>query len=131
LASYCRPAGAETITGNIKLPRWGFIVWTFAAFGEEIAYRGYLLTVQPKSAGRRRQLIGLIVLISVLFGYGHYYKGPPAFWTLELRIGSGGGLYVSGPKLWASILLMVYRYVCSYCALLRMGIVISGENLDF
>jgi membrane protease YdiL (CAAX protease family) len=39
------PELANEITGNAKLALLALlIVWTFAAFGEEIAYRGYLLT---------------------------------------------------------------------------------------
>jgi membrane protease YdiL (CAAX protease family) len=39
------PALANEIAGNIKMAVLGLLlVWTFAAFGEEIAYRGYLLT---------------------------------------------------------------------------------------
>src|SRR2546426_1559650 len=37
------PAMAEHITGNIKVALLALgLVWTFAAFGEEISYRGYL-----------------------------------------------------------------------------------------
>ena len=36
------PAGAEAISGSIEdALRWLLIVWTFAACGEEIGYRGY------------------------------------------------------------------------------------------
>jgi hypothetical protein len=36
---------ANEITGNVNIALIAFLlVWTFAAFGEEIAYRGYLLT---------------------------------------------------------------------------------------
>ncbi|MGE5214096.1 MAG: type II CAAX prenyl endopeptidase Rce1 family protein [Nitrospirota bacterium] len=39
------PALANQITGNMTIALLGvLLVWTFAAFGEEIAYRGYLLT---------------------------------------------------------------------------------------
>src|SRR6266545_3184878 len=39
------PALANEITGNVKMAFVALLlVWTFAAFGEEIAYRGYLLT---------------------------------------------------------------------------------------
>ena len=39
------PAIASEIPGNIKMALLTLLlVWTFAAFGEEIAYRGYLLT---------------------------------------------------------------------------------------
>jgi uncharacterized protein len=40
------PALANEITGNIKVALFALLlVWTFAVFGEEIAYRGYLLTL--------------------------------------------------------------------------------------
>src|SRR5262249_54793031 len=71
------PALANEITGNVKIALLALlVVWTFAAFGEEIAYRGYLLT-RAADIGRRSiasYWIG-IVLVSILFGYGHYYKG--------------------------------------------------------
>src|SRR5512135_3670022 len=39
------PGGSEEITGHLIVAlQWLVVVWTFAAFGEEIAYRGYLLT---------------------------------------------------------------------------------------
>jgi hypothetical protein len=39
------PSGIDAITGNVSVAlRWLLVVWTFAAFGEEISYRGYLLT---------------------------------------------------------------------------------------
>ena len=54
------PAGAERITGDIKLALLGLlIVWTFAAFGEEIAYRGYLLTRMAEIGKGTRAAYGL------------------------------------------------------------------------
>ena len=42
------PELANEIAGNVKVALLALLlVWTFAAFGEEIAYRGYLLTRQP------------------------------------------------------------------------------------
>ena len=39
------PELANEITGNVKIALFALlIVWTFAAFGQEVAYRGYLLT---------------------------------------------------------------------------------------
>ena len=39
------PALANEISGNAKMALLALLlVWTFAAFGEELAYRGYLLT---------------------------------------------------------------------------------------
>jgi membrane protease YdiL (CAAX protease family) len=82
------------------------IVWTFAAFGEEIAYRGYLLT-RAAEIGRQTTAaywVG-IVLISVLFGYGHYYKGPAGI--LDSGVAGlvlGAAYMLAGRNLWASIL---------------------------
>jgi membrane protease YdiL (CAAX protease family) len=101
------PAEAETITGNIKLALIGLlIVWTFAAFGEEIAYRGYLLT-RAAEIGRQTTAaywVG-IVLISVLFGYGHYYKGPAGILDSGgAGLVLGAAYMLAGRNLWASIL---------------------------
>ena len=101
------PAEAETVTGNIKLALLGLlIVWAFAAFGEEIAYRGYLLT---RAAEIGKQTTGAywvgIVFISVLFGYGHYYKGPAGI--LDSGVAGlvlGAAYMLAGRNLWASIL---------------------------
>jgi uncharacterized protein len=71
------PELANEIAGNFKVALLALLlVWTFAAFGEEIAYRGYLLT-RAADIGKRSTMaywVG-IVLVSILFGYGHYYKG--------------------------------------------------------
>src|ERR1700735_2793375 len=50
------------------------VVWTFAAFGEEMGYRGYLMT-RAADVGNRSKLAYAVALLasSVLFGYGHYY----------------------------------------------------------
>jgi membrane protease YdiL (CAAX protease family) len=72
------PSGMNEITGHWKTAlEWLGIVWTFAAFGEEISYRGYLLRRAADVGGRSKAAWWAGVLVSaVLFGYGHYYKGP-------------------------------------------------------
>ena len=101
------PAGVEEITGNIKYALLVLVfVWVFAAFGEEIAYRGYLLT-RAAEVGRRTTpayWVG-VVLVAVLFGIGHFYKGPSGiidsgFSGLVL----GAAYLLSGRILWTSIL---------------------------
>ena len=66
------PALANEITANVKMALLALLlVWTFAAFSEEIAYRGYLLT-RAVDIGRRSVAgywIG-IVLVSILFFTG-------------------------------------------------------------
>jgi membrane protease YdiL (CAAX protease family) len=101
------PAGTSEITGNIKFALLALLlVWSFAAFGEEIAYRGYLLTRAADLGKRTTAAYWLgIILVSVLFGYGHYYKGPIGI--LDSGIAGlilGAAYVVSGRNLWASIL---------------------------
>ena len=85
---------------------WLGIVWTFAAFGEEMSYRGYLLTRAADLGGRSGVAYWAAVLVvSVLFGFGHFYKGPTGvvdsgFAGLVL----GAAYLVSRRNLWACIL---------------------------
>jgi len=100
------PALANEITGNIKMALVALLlVWTFAAFGEEIAYRGYLLT---RAADIGRRSVGAywmgIVLVSILFGYGHYYKGASG--VIDSGVAGlilGTAYMLAGRNLWASI----------------------------
>jgi uncharacterized protein len=101
------PELANEITGNIKMALVALLlVWTFAAFGEEIAYRGYLLT-RAADIGRRSAAaysIG-IMLVSILFGYGHYYKGASG--VIDSGVAGlilGTAYMLAGRNLWASIL---------------------------
>jgi len=101
------PELANEIAGNAKVAAVALlIVWTFAAFGEEIAYRGYLLT-RAADIGRKSTTaywLG-IVLVSILFGYGHYYKGPSGI--IDSGIAGlilGTAYMVAGRNLWACIL---------------------------
>jgi membrane protease YdiL (CAAX protease family) len=82
------------------------IIWTFAAFGEELGYRGYLLT-RIADLGNRSTLAYVIamVCVAVLFGFGHYYKGPAGVLDSTYSGLVLGTLFlVSGRNLWAPIL---------------------------
>jgi membrane protease YdiL (CAAX protease family) len=101
------PALANEIAGNLKMALFALLlVWTFAAFGEEIAYRGYLLTRAADIGGRSTMAYWLgIVLVSILFGYGHYYKGPSGI--IDSGIAGlilGAAYMVAGRNLWACVL---------------------------
>lgn len=101
------PAMADKLTGNIKLALFYLgLAWTWAAFGEEIGYRGYLLT-RGAEVGRRSTVAYLVAMLlaSVLFGFGHYYKGPAGvvdstFSGLIL----GTAFLLTGRNLWTCIL---------------------------
>jgi len=101
------PAAASEIVGNLRtallyLP----VVWIFAAFGEEIGYRGYLLNRAADCAGRSKTAWWVaVVLVSVLFGYGHYYKGPAGIVDSGVAgLILGAAYLLSGRNLWTTIL---------------------------
>src|SRR3984893_12071616 len=101
------PVGASEIAGNLKVAALALlIVWTFAAFGEEIAYRGYLLTRGSDVGARSGAAHWIaIVLVSILFGYGHYYKGPSGIIDSGVAGLILGSAYLLGGKnLWICVL---------------------------
>lgn len=101
------PEGIETITGSVGTAlQWLGLVWTWAAFGEEIAYRGYLVT-RAADVGARSPAAywASVVLVAVLFGIGHYYKGPSGM--IDSGVAGlilGAAFLLSGRNLWAAIL---------------------------
>jgi membrane protease YdiL (CAAX protease family) len=101
------PEGTDTITGNIRNALIALVVvWGFAAFGEEIGYRGYLLNRAADVGGRRAGAFWVgVLLVSVLFGYGHYYKGPAGI--IDSGVAGlilGAAYLAAGRNLWACIL---------------------------
>ena len=101
------PAGADAITANIKAALVALLlVWTFAAFGEEIAYRGYLLARAADVGGRSATAYWIgVVVVSVLFGYGHFYKGPAGIIDSGMAgLILGSAYMLSGRNLWTCIL---------------------------
>src|SRR5579872_775480 len=101
------PRGMNEITGHITVAlEWLGIVWTFAAFGEEIGYRGYLINRAAEAGARSiaAYWVGM-VLVSVLFGYGHFYKGPAGIVDSGMAgMVLGAAYLLSGRNLWACIL---------------------------
>jgi membrane protease YdiL (CAAX protease family) len=101
------PSGFEEITGHwLAALRWLLIIWTFAAFGEEISYRGYLVTRAADVGARSKTAYWIAVLmVSVLFGYGHYYKGPSGIVDSGMAgLVLGTAYLLSGRNLWVCIL---------------------------
>ena len=101
------PQSANEIAGNLRIALLALlIVWTFAAFGEEIAYRGYLLTRAADIGSRSTTAYWLgIGLVSILFGYGHYYKGSSGI--IDSGIAGlilGAAYMIAGRNLWACVL---------------------------
>ncbi|HET7746591.1 MAG TPA: CPBP family intramembrane glutamic endopeptidase [Vicinamibacteria bacterium] len=101
------PAGTEAIAGSLKTALlYLLLVWTFAAFGEEIAYRGYLVSRAADVGGRSTAAWwAAVVVVAVLFGYGHYYKGPAGI--LDSGVAGlilGAAYLMCGRNLWVSVL---------------------------
>jgi len=101
------PEGANEIAGNaVNALLAMLLVWTFAAFGEEIVYRGYLLQRGAQALGAGTAAFWIAAVASaVLFGYGHYYKGM----TGVLDSGVAGlilaaAYLLSGRNLWTCVL---------------------------
>ena len=101
------PAGEEKIAGHLGTALIALaLIWTFAAFGEEISYRGYL-TLRAADIGKRSATSFWVatILVSVLFGYGHYYKGPSGI--LDSAVAGlilGSAYLLAGCNLWAAVL---------------------------
>jgi membrane protease YdiL (CAAX protease family) len=101
------PSGTAQIMGHWMVAlRWLLVVWTFAAFGEEIGYRGYLVT-RAADVGNRSTFSywAGVVVVSILFGYGHYYKGPSGIVDSGMAgVVLGAAYILSKRNLWVCIL---------------------------
>jgi hypothetical protein len=86
--------------------QWLGIVWTFAAFGEEISYRGYLTKrAADVLGGGQAAWWGATLLAAVMFGLGHWYKGPAG--VIDSGVAGlilGAAYLLSGRCLWTTIL---------------------------
>lgn len=101
------PEGINEIAGSPGTALlWLLVVWTFAAFGEEIAYRGYLLGRTAEALGRSPAAYAVAaVASSVLFGYGHFYKGPAGILDSGLAgLVLAGAYFLARRNLWAAVL---------------------------
>ena len=101
------PSMVNEIAGNLgKFLLYIPIIWGFAAFGEEIAYRGYLLNRTAHAGGASSAAFWVAVIVSsVLFGYGHYYKGPAGMVDSGMAgVILGSAYLLSGRNLWVTIL---------------------------
>ena len=97
----------EPLVGNVKWLLLGLgAVWTLAAFGEEMVYRGYVLNraADLGSGNPAAWAVGL-VSVSLLFGLGHLYQGGTGVVDTTVTGLALGGLYLaSGRNLWLPIL---------------------------
>jgi membrane protease YdiL (CAAX protease family) len=95
------------LVGNLKLALLYFaVVWTWAAFGEELTYRGYVLNRAADLGGRTSAawVVGLL-LVTALFGFGHSYQGLAGVLDTGIHGLLLGVLYLAaGRNLWPCII---------------------------
>lgn len=100
----------EQIRGNPGALAGGLlIVWTVAAFGEEMVFRGFLLNaireLLPERAGQQMRWILALVISSVVFGFAHTYQGVTGIViTGTMGLGFGTVYLLKGRNLWFAIL---------------------------
>lgn len=95
------------VTGNFPLLVYLLpFVWLFAAFGEEVFYRGYLMSRFAQFMGEGRIAWGVAVVAqAILFGAAHAYQGPPGM--VGIAVGAliaGAGTLIWGRNLWPAII---------------------------
>jgi membrane protease YdiL (CAAX protease family) len=121
----------KAVEGNLTALLIGLvIVWIFAAFGEEMLFRGFLINafykILPNYYFNDRIRWGLSLLVtSVLVGFGHAYQGITGM-ILTCLIGFCFGLIYlnSNRNLWPSILTHGLYDTVAFV------MVYSGYNLD-
>ncbi|HUP03122.1 MAG TPA: type II CAAX endopeptidase family protein [Bryobacteraceae bacterium] len=99
-------AGANPMMGahGLGLVRWLAVIWTYAAFGEELAYRRFLLRRVAHAAGNSRLAVALGLLASsALFGCAHWYQGPAGVVSASVSGLLFGAAYLLAGNLWTPI----------------------------
>lgn len=93
-----QPLHVEPFAGDVRtLLFWLAVTWTLAAFGEELAYRGYLL---GRLGGGRLAA----AIVSVLFGLAHLGQGLTGVLDNILAGALFAALYLrSGRNLWVPL----------------------------
>lgn len=96
-----------SVQGNLgSLLLWVALSWTLAAFGEEMAYRGYMLNRLADLFGRDKAGWACsLIIMGLAFGAGHTFQGPVGF-VLSAEEGVLFGiLYLaSGRNLWLTVI---------------------------
>lgn len=110
----------DSIRGNPRaLIRTLAVVWTTAAFGEEVVYRGFLIPRLARLFGdTRRATIAALLVGAVGFAFLHLYQGAAgvviAGWT---GIALGALYLLNGRNIWAAVLAHGLTHLISFSLL--------------
>ncbi len=107
------PQGVEARWGDIRgslpmLALWLAIAWTAAAFGEEMFFRGFLITrASALFRGVPMASVFAVLLPALLFGLGHfYYQGLRGLvMTMAIGIAFGTAFVLMKRNLWPLVLV--------------------------
>ena len=98
----------DVLRGNVPALIFGLVVvWTLAAFGEELIFRGYLMnTIKHVFRNKNRGWFLACMVNAILFGFGHTYQGITGVILLSV-VGLLYALFYlgSGRNLWVPILM--------------------------
>ena len=116
-------SGFDGLEGNLGM-LLGLLAlsWTLAAFGEELAYRGYLLTRVREAIGPGR--VGLVVGVvvsSLLFGLGHTEQGLIGVVIVTLDAVAWSILRIHYRTLWASVLAHGFNNTLGFLTFFIVG----------
>ena len=101
-------AGANPLEGvhtTQDVLRWLAVIWTYAALGEELGDRRYLLNRVADLGGQSRWALAMgLMWSSAMFGFGHWYQGPAGFVSaMASGLVFGTAYLLTGKNLWVSI----------------------------
>lgn len=98
----------DLLRGNLLALLIGLvIVWTLAAFGEEMVFRGYIMhTLARPFKQKNLGWVFAVLMTSILFGWGHSYQGITGIiLTGVVGIIYALAFFISGKNLWVPILI--------------------------
>jgi membrane protease YdiL (CAAX protease family) len=101
-------SGFRPLIGNVPaLLYWLGVTWTFAAFGEEMVYRGYLLNRAADLFGHGAAGWAIAAVVSsLLFAVGHAYQGFAGM--IDVAVGAlipVIAYFATGRNLWVPIIM--------------------------
>jgi membrane protease YdiL (CAAX protease family) len=96
--------------------------WTLAAFGEELAYRGWLMTRAREALGGGRAALAVaVILSSLIFGLAHTEQGVIGVLVVSLDGLAFAVLRLHHGTLWAPVLAHGFNNTLGFLAFFLLG----------